>query len=133
MAEPPGPRRPAGLRLLGAARRGPEALDVEAASRLSAAWPMVVGAGLASRTRLLRVRRGVLVVGAWDVTSIQALRQAAEAAWPEVRARVRRFTGIALAGIAVEPCDPPPPPGEHPPRADPLRALVDLLKPGPRR
>ncbi len=128
MAEPRTARRAGGLRRLAAARRGPEGRDAEAAERLAAAWPLVVGAGLAGRTRLLRVRRGVLVLGAWDVASILPLRQAAEAAWPEVRARVRRFTGLDLAGLVVEPCDPPPPPEARAASSDPLRALVGLLR-----
>jgi hypothetical protein len=104
-------------------------LDAETEARLRGAWTLVVGPALARRTRLLRVRRGILVVGAWDLVRIQALRQAAAAAWPEVRARLRRFTGIELAGLEVEPCDPPPavaPVPEKP--ADPLAALLGVLK-----
>lgn len=132
MAEGTRFRRPAGLRPLASARPGPGALDAEAEARLSAAWPLVVGTGLASRTRLLRVRRGILVVGTWDVGSIQALREAAAAAWPEVRARVRRFTGLDLSGLAVEPCDAPRPARPDAARPDPLRALLGLARRGPR-
>ncbi len=131
MAErPPGkPRRRAGLKPLRASQGSAQAADAETEARLRGAWTLVVGPALASRTRLVRVRRGVLVVGAWDLIRIQALRQAAAAAWPEVRARLRRFTGIELAGLEVEPCDPPPATAAAPEKpADPLAALFGALK-----
>jgi hypothetical protein len=104
-------------------------VDAETETRLRDAWELVVGRMLATRTRLLRVRRGILVIGSWDLTRIQALRHAAAAAWPEVRARIRRFTRIDLAGLEVEPCDPPEiePPAV---REDPLRALLESVKKG---
>jgi len=100
--------------------------------RLKGAWTLVVGSVLAKRTRLIRVRRGILVIGVWDLGSVQALRQAAAAAWPEVRARLRRFTGVELAGLEVEPCDPPAPaaPGDGQAR-DALAALFGLLRTPP--
>ncbi|MFN8012324.1 MAG: DciA family protein [Holophagaceae bacterium] len=104
--------RPAdrGLRPLGSAAASARAAEAAAEQRLRQAWPLVVGDGLAGRTRLLRVRRGVLVIGAWDLERLPALRLAAASAWPELRARLRHLLGLELAGVATEPCDPPPPP-----------------------
>ena len=131
MAErlPGPPRRRAGLKPLRASQRTGPAADAETGARLGAAWTLVVGPFLSTRTRLVRVRRGILVIGAWDLVRIQALRQAAAAAWPEVRARLRRFTGIELAGLEVEPCDPPPASAAVPEKStDPLAALFGVLK-----
>jgi len=123
------PRRPRGLRPLRAAQPSARAREAETEVRLRDAWPLVVGQTLAPRTRLLRVRRGILVIGAWDLTRIQALRQAAAAAWPELRARIQRFLRIELAGLEVEPCDAPE--VETPTlRGDPLKALLARVRKG---
>jgi hypothetical protein len=117
------------LKPLRASQRSAQAADAGIEERLRSAWSLVVGLALSKRTRLVRVRRGILVVGAWDLARIQALRAAAAAAWPEVRARVRRFTGIDLAGLEVEPCDAPPAdPVPAGPSPDPLAALLGALK-----
>jgi hypothetical protein len=127
VAEPP--RRPRGLRPLRTAQPSARAAEAETEARLKDAWPLVVGAALAPRTRLLRVRRGILVIGTWDLSRIQALRQAAAAAWPEVRARIQRFLRIELAGLEVEPCDAPE--VEVPAlRGDPLKALLARVRKG---
>lgn len=99
-----------GLRPLGSAAASARAAEAAAEQRLRQAWPLVVGEGLAGRTRLLRVRRGVLVIGAWDLERLPALRMAAASVWPDLRARLRILLGLDLAGVETEPCDPPPPP-----------------------
>lgn len=99
-----------GLRPLGSASASARAAEAAAEQRLRQAWPLVVGEGLAGRTRLLRVRQGVLVIGAWDLERLAALRLAAASAWPDLRVRLRFLLGLELSGVETEPCDPPPPP-----------------------
>jgi hypothetical protein len=97
--------------------------------RLRQAWPFVVGPALAPMTRLLCVEREVLVLGCWDLTRIAPLREAAAAAWPDMRARIRRALGITLMGLQVVPCDPPPEtPAPAPRDPDPLRGALALLE-----
>ncbi len=111
--------KPAGAHLAGTA----------AEARLRQAWRFVVGPALAPRTRLLRVQRDILVLGCWDLARIGPLREAAAAAWPDTRERIRRGLGLALMGLQVEPCDPPPeaplPDSRDP---DPLRGALLLLE-----
>lgn len=117
-----------GLRPLGSAAAGFRGRDAESEARLRSGWALVVGEALAARTRLLRVRQGVAVAGAWDLERLGPLRQAAALAFPEVQRRVRILLGIPLAGLEVEPCDPPGPTTSRAPvpdaDPDPLRALL---------
>lgn len=66
-----------------------------------------------------------MVLGCWQLAHIPSLRRAAEAAWPEVRERLIRATGLVLSELEVLPCDPPPPP---PPPAPSRDALAEVLK-----
>ena len=96
--------------------------------RLRQAWPFVVGPALAPMTRLLCVEREILVLGCWDLSRIAPLREASAAAWPDMRARIRRALGITLMGLQVVPCNPPPEAPEAEPRdPDPLRGALALL------
>ncbi len=96
--------------------------------RLRQAWPFVVGPALAPLTRLLCVEREILVLGCWELSRIAPLREAATAAWPDMRARIRRALGITLMGLQVVPCDPPPEtPAPAPRDPDPLRGALALL------
>ena len=100
-----------GLRPLSNGLRGrlaPEAARLSEA-RLREAWAFAVGPLLARRTRLLRLHRGRLVVGCWELTAIPSIRKAAEAAWPTVQERLTRAFGIHLSGIEIAACDPPEP------------------------
>lgn len=104
--------------------------DARAEARLRQAWRFVVGPSLAERTRLLRVSRGVLVVGCWEIARVGALREAATAVWPQMRDRIRRALRLQLSGIQVVPCDPPPAEAPAAPvDSDPLRrALLRLAQ-----
>jgi hypothetical protein len=100
----------------------------KAEARLRQAWHFVVGPALADRTRPLRVDRDILVMGCWELSRIAALRDAAEAVWPQVRDRIHRALGLSLKGLQIIPCDPP---GEVPERhedPDPLRRALRLLE-----
>jgi hypothetical protein len=99
-----------------------------AEARLRQAWRFVVGPALADRTRPLRVERGVLVMGCWELTRIAPLREAAVAVWPQVRDRIQRALGLSLTGLQVEPCDPPPEPPAPRADPDPLRRALTLLE-----
>jgi hypothetical protein len=104
--------------------------DTLAEARLREAWAYVVGPFLARQTRLLRVQRGRVVLGCWQLHQIPSLRQAAEHVWPQVRERVQRVLGLRLGGMEVLPCDPPPAPEETKtaPNEDPLRAVLERLR-----
>ena len=95
-----------------------------AEQRLRQAWPQLLGPVLAQRTRLLQARRGRLILGCWDPALLSGLRHSAQAAWPELRARIQRMTGLTLQVVQVEPCDPPPPPPAHTRPLDPLEAVL---------
>ena len=115
-----------GLRPLSNGLRGrlaPEPARL-AEARLREAWAFAVGPLLARRTRLLRLHRGRLVVGCWELTAIPSLRKAADAAWPAVQERLTRAFGIHLSGIEIAPCDPPEP---EPAAEAPEDALRDVL------
>ena len=116
-----------GLHPLATGLRGklaPEASN-QAETRLKEAWSFAVGPLLAKRTRLLRLHRGRLVVGCWELSAIPSLRLAAEAAWPTVQERLTRAFGVHLSSIEITPCDPPPPLVEARPAEDPF---LELLK-----
>ncbi|HEX9081926.1 MAG TPA: DciA family protein [Holophagaceae bacterium] len=116
-------KRQARLQPLGAHLPG-----AQAEARLRQAWSFVVGPALASRTRLLRVERDILVLGCWDLARIGPLRDAATTVWPDMRTRIQRALGLTLMGLQVVPCDPPPteaPTGTR--DADPLLGVLTLL------
>lgn len=100
--------------------------EVRALARLQAAWPRLVGPALAERTLPLRVVRGTLVVGCWELTRIAPLREAAAAAWPQLRERIQRGLGLDLRQVQVEPSDPPARPAVPPQDPDPLRRVITL-------
>lgn len=103
--------------------------DARALARIRAAWPRLVGATLADRTLPLRVARGTLVVGCWELARIAPLREAAAAAWPQLRERIQRGLGLDLRTLQVEPCDAPAPapaPAGDPADPDPLRRALTL-------
>ena len=107
---------------------GARQADLWTAARLRQAWPFVVGPALAGQTRLLRVERGVLVMGCWDLTRIAPLRDAAEAVWPDMRTRIPRALSLTLMGLQVVPCDPPDEAPPQPRDPDPLRGALRLLE-----
>lgn len=99
-----------------------------AEARLRQAWPFVVGPALAGRTRPLRVERGTLVMGCWELSRIATLREAAAAVWPQIRDRIERALDLKLTGLQILPCDPPaksPEPTQDP---DPLCRALRLLE-----
>ncbi len=100
-----------GLRPLSGHRAGigPDPRTLEAEARLRRAWDFIVGPHLADRTRLLTFRHGILTIGCWDVAMIGSLRQAAEAAWPLVQARLLDALRLRANSVQVLPCDPPQP------------------------
>nr|WP_320131105.1 DciA family protein [uncultured Holophaga sp.] len=116
------PIREAGL-------KGPDAQEARIEAKLRRVWPMVVGLQLAQCTRLIRVRRGTLLVGSWQMGTIPQLRKAAADTWPEVQKRLLEMFKIRLMRIEIVPCDPPSPaPMIREPEQDPLIALFELLK-----
>ncbi len=119
-------KRPLLLPLAAQPLRGREgaAREEDAALRLRQAWGLVVGPALRSRTRLLRIKEGRLLVGCWQAEWLGSAREAAEAAWPQVRERVQRLLGIRLRGLELVPCDPPDPQPEAAVEKDPLEALL---------
>jgi hypothetical protein len=115
-------RRQASLIPLGA-----QLPEQKAEARIRQAWPFLVGHALTECTRPLRLYRGVLVIGCWDLTRIGALRDSIEAVWPQLRARIKRALKMELMGLQVQPCDPPPPVVPHQTDPDPLRRALTLL------
>lgn len=101
--------------------------DQKAEARLRQAWPFLVGPALTDCTRPLRLHRGILVMGCWDLTRIGALRDSIEAVWPQLRGRIQRALHMELMGLQVQPCDPPPPSPAAPLDSDPLRRALTLL------
>ena len=95
--------------------------------RLRAAWKLIVGPALADRTRLLRMEKGILVMGCWELSQIGALREATAAVWPQMRVRIHRSLGLELRGLQVVPCDAPVAPPEVVIDEDPLRRALRLL------
>ena len=78
-----------------------------AEARLQGALPLLLGPAMAARTRVVALRQGKLILGCWEPTLLSSLRQSAQDAWPELRERILRTTRLRLAGVQVEPCDPP--------------------------
>jgi hypothetical protein len=107
-----------------------------AEDRLRRSWLLVVGPTLVNQTRLVRARKGILVVGCWWPEIIPSLRQSAEAVWPEVRGRLQRLWKLTFHRLEIVPCDPPGPEPGRPPRRDPdrdpdrdpLREVLELLR-----
>ncbi len=119
----PNRRRVPRLQPLGSREPGQKALG-----RLRQAWPFVVGPALADRTCPLRVERGVLVMGCWELARIAPLREAAAAVWPQIRERIQRALDLPLTGLQIVPCDPPEAPPSEPRDPDPLRGALRLLE-----
>lgn len=118
-----------GLQPIGLIAENPHsAAERRAELRLSRAWPLVVGPALVNYTRLLRVRRGTLVMGCWKPELVPNLRKAAEAVWPEIQARLERLLNLKLQKVEVLPCDPPP--AEEPIHspAQPLDSMAAVLR-----
>ncbi|MDR3671139.1 MAG: DciA family protein [Holophaga sp.] len=121
-----------GLVPLSAMGRGPDrAAQAEARveARIQRSWLLVVGPTLVHQTRLLRVHRGILLVGCWHPEIIPSLRQSAESIWPQLRDRLDRLWKLKLQRMEIVPCDPPV--LEAPVRAakaDPLEAVLNLLR-----
>ena len=107
---------------------GARLVNQRAEARLRQAWGFVVGPALADRTRLLRVERDILVMGCWELARIAALRDAAEAVWPQVRDRIHRALGLNLRGLQIVPCDRPAAASEALEDPDPLRRALRLLQ-----
>ena len=96
-----------------------------AVERLQGAWTRLVGPTLADHARLLAIRKGILMLGCADPALLSSLRQSATTTWPELQSRIERLTGLKLAGIKVEPCDPEPSKIEAVAPAD---AFAEVLK-----
>jgi hypothetical protein len=99
-------------------------------ARLRHGWHLVVGPALVKHTRLLRVNRGVLVVGCWQPHIIPNLRRSAEAAWPQVQERLLKMWKLNFQSMEIVPCDPPDAPAPAKPTRDPdaFKAVLELLR-----
>lgn len=119
-----------GLRPLSGRAPGVDPRTVEREARLRRAWDFLVGPSLADRTCLLRFRNGVLVMGTWDLGRLPSLRQAAEATWPQVQARLQASLRLRAERIEVLPCDPPPalPPSSAPEAPATFGDLLDAIQ-----
>jgi hypothetical protein len=120
-----------GLVPLSALARTPDrAAQAEARleARVRGAWLLVVGPTLVRQTRLLRIHRGILLVGCWHPDIIPSLRQSAESIWPQLRDRLDRLWHLKIQRMEIVPCDPPETEPRRPPRADPLEAVLNLLR-----
>ena len=80
-----------GLQAIGLVVNDPRSAERRAELRLTRAWALIVGPALVNHTRLLRVRRGTLVMGCWKPELVPSLRKAAEAVWPEIQTRLERM------------------------------------------
>ncbi len=65
------------------------------------------------------------MLGCADPAFLSSLRQSAATSWPELQARIQRLTGLRLAAVQVEPCDPAPLPSEP---SVPEDAFAEVLK-----
>jgi Dna[CI] antecedent, DciA len=107
---------------------GREAAEARAQARLERAWHFVVGPFLAKHTRLLRLRKGTLVMGCWTPELVPNLRKSAEAVWPQVQERIQRQLRLKVLRLDIVPCDPPPAPAPRPEVVDPLEAVLRKLR-----
>ena len=120
------PRR--GLRPISGSGPGLDPRTLEREARLRRAWDFLVGPALADRTCLLSFRNGVVAMGTWDLGRLPSLRQAAEATWPQVQARLEASLRLRAQRIEVLPCDPPASaPGPRPTAAAAPPATFDAL------
>lgn len=112
----------------------PDPRTLEREARLRRAWDFLVGPALADRTRLLSFRNGVIAMGTWDLGRLPSLRLAAQAAWPQVQARLAAALRLRAERIDVLPCDPPAlePKSDTAPRPATFDDLLDALQ-RPRR
>ena len=120
-----------GLVPLSALGRSPDRAaqaEARAEARIRSAWLLVVGPTLVRQTRLLRVHRGILLVGCWHQEIIPSLRQSAQTIWPQLSERLERMWHLKLQRMEIVPCDPPEPEVPRPPKADPLEAVLNLLR-----
>lgn len=108
--------------------REAEAKAEAAAEQLRNAWGVVVGPALVKHTRLLRLHRGQLVVGCWHPESLKALREAAQAAWPQVQRRIQRLVGVRVVAMDIVPCDPPEAGPAPEVEEDPFKAMLAKLR-----
>lgn len=122
MKAPP-PLRP----IAEAGLRGAEsaAANLRAEAKIRRAWALSVGPSLQRHTVFLRLVQGRVVVGAWELAMIPSLRISAEAAWPQVKERLERLTGLRLARLELVPTDPPVPSVPRPAR--PVDAFAEVL------
>jgi len=98
-------------------------------ARLRKSWLLVVGPALVKNTCLLRVNRGVLVVGCWQPHIIPNLRKSAEAVWPQVQERLLKMWKLNFRSMEIVPCDPPEPEQPAPKREeDSMKAALELLR-----
>lgn len=107
--------------------RGAEqaAANLRAEAKLRRAWGLSVGPSLQRHTVFLRLVQGRLVVGVWELAMIPSLRLSAAAAWPHLKERLERLTGLRLARLELMPTDPPAPAAPHPP--GPVDAFAEVL------
>jgi hypothetical protein len=99
-------------------------------ARLRRSWLLVVGPALVHHTCLLRVSRGVLVVGCWHPHIIPNLRKSAEATWPQVQERLARLWKLHFHAMEILPCDPPAEEKPAPPRkdVDSFKAVLEFYR-----
>jgi len=102
--------------------------EARAEARIRSAWLLVVGPTLVRQTRLLRLHRGILLVGCWHQDIIPSLRQSAQTIWPQLSERLERMWHLKLQRMEIVPCDPPEPQPPRPVRPDPLEAVLNLLR-----
>jgi hypothetical protein len=114
-----------------AGAKAQELIEARTTRRLTTSWAWVVGPALVRHTRLLRVHRGVLVLGCWRTDLIKDLRAAVDNVWPQIQNRIEHALSLRLQKVKVEPCDPPDPikvPPIRQPDEDPLRAVLEKLR-----
>ncbi len=106
-----------------------EAAKLRAEAKTRRAWTLCVGESLQRHTQFLRLAQGRLVIGAWELAMIPSLRSAAEAAWPELKARLERLTRLRFTGIELVPTDPPKPrDATLPPHLDAFAEVLTRLR-----
>ena len=105
-------------------------LEARTEARLRKSWLLVVGSTLVNQTRLIRAHRGTLLVGCWHSEVIPSLRLSAQAAWPQIQARLERLWKLKFQRLEIVPCDPPEPEAAVAPReeVDAFKAVLNLLR-----